>query len=84
MSFINWHVNRELIGLMGNMEGLYLAKNDIMEGKEYTNIVQTINKTINCVSKHIQNINPQPLPYQLPFISTQTPLQNKYHRTWNE
>jgi hypothetical protein len=53
MSFINWHMNMELIGLMGNMEGLYLAKNDIMEGKEYTNIVQTINKTINCVSKHI-------------------------------
>jgi uncharacterized protein involved in tolerance to divalent cations len=77
MSFINWHLNMELIGLMGNMEGLYLAKNDIMVGKEYMNIVQKNNKTINRVSKHIQNINPQPFPYQLPFISTQTPLQNK-------
>ena len=43
----------ELIGLMGNMEGLYLAKNDIMVGKEYMNIVQKNNKTINRVSKHI-------------------------------
>jgi hypothetical protein len=26
MSFINFHVNRELIGFMGNLEGLYLAE----------------------------------------------------------